>query len=67
MGFSCNMSEVWGTQERAVLVRPERGMRARSQRSWGASVVMIFSWLMGSKEPFVAPPDREGVALCSLT
>lgn len=45
--------------------KTREGKRTRSQRSWSASMLKIFSWLMGSKEPFVASPHRDGVALCS--
>lgn len=63
MRFSCSMSGAWRAQEGAMLVGPERGMRVRSQRSWAASALKSFSWLMGSREPFVAFPNRDGGSL----
>lgn len=59
MRFSCSMSGAWRAQEGAMLVGPERGMRVRSQRSWVASALKSFSRLMGSREPFVAFPNRD--------
>lgn len=47
-------------------VRPERDTRAGSQRSWGASLLKCFSWLVGSKEPFTVSLSEDEVALGSL-